>query len=337
MSGPVTRPVAVARRALALGAVVVAGLAAVRVGVAQAPIDFDAIAVRSFHVQGSVHMLVGAGGNVTVQFGDDGVLVVDTQYAQMVPKLLDEIRAVAGDRPIRYIVNTHVHGDHTGGNEAFHEAGRAIVAGNVAREVRDTGAAIIAHENVLLRMSVTPEGQTPIPGVALPSETFFGDEDQLFFNDEAIRFVHMPAAHTDGDILAFFRKSDVVSAGDVYVTTGYPFIDRARGGTIGGVLDGLNRIIAITVPRDKQEGGTMVIPGHGRISDEADVVEYRDMLTIIRDRVQEMADRKMTLEQVQAARPTSDYDGRYGSTEGFWTTDQFVEAVYVTLRPGGQR
>jgi len=325
-----------AGRVLVLMAVVAAGLTATHVGSAQAPIDFDAVDVRSFHVQGSVHMLVGAGGNVTVQFGDDGVLVVDTQYAQMVPKLLDAIRRLAGDRPIRYVVNTHVHGDHTGGNEAFHEAGRAIVAGNFAREVSDSGAAVIAHENVLLRMSVTPEGQAPMPAGALPSETFFGDEDQLFFNGEAIRLVHLPAAHTDGDILAFFRKSDVISAGDVYVTTGYPFIDRARGGTIGGVLDGLNRIIAITVPRDKQEGGTMVVPGHGRISDEADVVEYRDMLTIIRDRVQEMIDRKMTLEQVQAARPTSDYDGRYGSTEGFWTTDQFVEAVFATLQPGGQ-
>jgi len=325
------------RRVAVLSAVLAAGLAMAGAGAAQAPIDFDAVGVRSFHVQGSVYMLAGAGGNVTVQFGDDGVLVVDTQYAQMVPKLLDEIRRLAGDRPIRYVVNTHVHGDHTGGNLAFHEAGKAIVAGNFAREVSDTGAAIIAHENVLLRMSVTPEGQTPIPAGALPSETFFGEADELFFNGEAIRFVHMPAAHTDGDILAFFRRSDVVSAGDVYVTTGYPFIDRDRGGTIGGVLDGLNRIIGITVPRNKQEGGTMVIPGHGRISDEADVVEYRDMLTIIRDRVQEMADRGMTLEQVRAARPTSDYDGRYGSTEGFWTTDQFVEAVYTTLRPGGRR
>jgi glyoxylase-like metal-dependent hydrolase (beta-lactamase superfamily II) len=336
MSRPVVQLVIVARRALVLTAIVAAGVAAGRIGSAQAPVDFDAVDVRAFHVQGSVHMLVGAGGNVTVQVGDDGVLVVDTQYAQMVPKLLDAIRRLAGDRPIRYVVNTHVHGDHTGGNEAFHEAGQAIVAGNFAREDRDSGAAIIAHENVLLRMSVTPEGETPIPAGALPSETFFGDEDQLFFNGEAIRLVHMPAAHTDGDILAFFRKSDVVSAGDVYVTTAYPFIDRARGGTIGGVLDGLNRIIAITVPRDKQEGGTMVIPGHGRISDEADVVEYRDMLTIIRDRVQEMVDRRMTLEQVQAARPTSDYDGRYGSSEGFWTTDRFVEAVFATLQPGGR-
>jgi len=123
----------------------------------------------------------------------------------------------------------------------------------------------------------------------------------------------------------------VIATGDVYVNTSYPVIDTARGGTINGIIAGLNHIIEITVPRDKQEGGTMVIPGHGRIADEADVVEYRDMVTIIRDRVRDMTKKGMTLQQIKAAGPTSDYDGRYGATSGFWTTDNFVEAVYRTL------
>jgi glyoxylase-like metal-dependent hydrolase (beta-lactamase superfamily II) len=277
-------------------------------------------------------MLPGSGGNVTVQFGDDGVLVVDTQVAEMADKLLAEVARISGSRPIRYIVNTHMHPDHVGGNERFRRAGASIVAGNVAFDIRDSGgAAIIAHEHVQRRLIAPQPDGAPAALSGLPTETFFGNEDTLFFNGEAIELVHQPAAHTDGDVMVFFRKSDVISTGDIYTTTTYPFIDAANGGTIDGILAGVNRIIDMTVPRDKQEGGTMVIPGHGRISDEADVVEYRDMLTIIRDRVQEMMQKKWSLQQVRMARPTSDYDGRYGATSGSWTTDMFVEAVYRTL------
>jgi cyclase len=141
----------------------------------------------------------------------------------------------------------------------------------------------------------------------------------------------VPNAHTDGDILVFFRRSDVLATGDLFITTGYPYIDRASGGNINGYIQGLNKIIDITVPSNVNEGGTMVIPGLGRLTDEMDVVEYRDAITIIRDRIQAMVKKGMTLEQVRAAEPTLDFDPRYGATSGFWTTAQFVEAVYRDL------
>jgi glyoxylase-like metal-dependent hydrolase (beta-lactamase superfamily II) len=287
-------------------------------------------------VQGNVYMLAGAGGNVAVQVGDEGVLVVDTGLEASAAKVLAAIKKLAGDKPIRFVVNTHVHTDHTGGNATIKAAGQDIIAGNVALDVggdRATGAAIIAHENVLNRMSAPTGSQSPTPSSAWPTETFFNDENDLFFNDEPVQIFAQPSAHTDGDAMVFFRKSDVLATGDVFVTTSYPVIDVPRGGSINGILAGLNHIIDITVPRDKQEGGTMVIPGHGRICDEADVVDYRDMVTIIRDRIQKMVKDGMTLDRVKAARPTRDYDGRYGATAGNWTTDMFVEAVYRTLSP----
>jgi cyclase len=156
----------------------------------------------------------------------------------------------------------------------------------------------------------------------------------MYANGEAIQLFHQPSAHTDADSIVFFRRSDVVVTGDLFDLTGYPVIDAGKGGRFSGVIAGLNRIIDITVPRDWQEGGTMVIPGQGRLADESDVVEYRDMLTIIRDRIQDLIKKGMTLEQVQAARPTFEYDGRYGSATGSWTTKMFVEAAYRDLSQG---
>jgi glyoxylase-like metal-dependent hydrolase (beta-lactamase superfamily II) len=296
-------------------------------------------ALEVLKVQGNVYVVVGAGGNVVVQVGEEGVLVVDTGLEPSAGKVLETIKKLAGEKPIRFVINTHVHADHIGGNATIKAAGQAIIAGNVALDVggdRATGAAIIAHENVLNRMSAPTGSQSPTPSSAWPTETFFNDENDLFFNDESVQILAQPSAHTDGDAMIFFRKSDVLAAGDVFVTTSYPIIDVQRGGTINGIIAGLNHIIDITIPRDKQEGGTMVIPGHGRICDEADVVDYRDMVTIIRDRIEKMIKDGLSLERVKAARPTRDYDGRYGAATGAWTTDMFVEAVYRTLsQPAG--
>jgi len=275
-------------------------------------------------------MIVGAGGNTTVQIGDDGVLVVDTKLTAASGVLLDAIRQLSS-KPIRYVINTHWHPDHVGSNELIAKSGSTIAGGNVSGAITDAGegAAVIAHENVLARMS----GQDPPSAFeAWPTVTLFMPRKDIYFNGEAIEILHQPAAHTDGDSLVFFRRADVVSTGDVFTTTAYPVIRREDGGGIDGVIAALNRIIEITVPEEKQEGGTLVIPGHGRLSDEADVVEYRDMVTIIRDRIKSMLEMGMTLRQVQAAKPTADYDGRYGASNGLWTTEQFVAAAYESLQ-----
>src|SRR4029077_5306539 len=255
--------------------------AATRQGEAAPGVD-AAADVKSLHVQGNVWMLVSAGVNAAVQIGDEGVLVVDTMTEPLADKMLAEIRRLAGDKPIRYIINTHVHPDHTGGNEKVTAAGQSIVAGNFAGQVGQdaaNAATIIAHENVLNRMSAPVGAQAPRPFKSWPTDTFFVDDKDIYFNGEGVELVHVSAAHTDGDVMVWFRKSDVVVAGDLFITTTFPVIDVPLGGNLRGIIAGLNRIIEITIPRDKQEGGTYVIPGHGRLTDEADVVDYRDMVT----------------------------------------------------------
>jgi glyoxylase-like metal-dependent hydrolase (beta-lactamase superfamily II) len=283
--------------------------------------------IQAVHVQGNVHMLVGAGGNIIVQAGDEGVLVIDTGLAPRGDDVLAAIRRIS-DKPIRIVINTHVHADHTGANELIAASGRALggnAPGNSGLALQN--ARVLAHENVMKRMSAPSGEPSPRPFGAWPNETFFGEDKEIFFNDEAIQLIHQPG-HTDGDVLVFFRRSDVVASGDLFMTTTYPVIDAKSGGSVQGVIDGLNRLLDITIPKDKAEGGTYVVPGHGRLSDEADVVEYRDMVTIVRDRIQDFVSKGRTLTEVKTARPTRDYDGRYGATTGPWTTDMFIEAVY---------
>jgi glyoxylase-like metal-dependent hydrolase (beta-lactamase superfamily II) len=277
--------------------------------------SFDEVEIRVLPVQRNVYMLLGAGGNTTVQIGNDGVLVVDTQFAPLAPRILAAIRKLS-DKPIRIVINTHAHGDHTGGNEAMAKSGPLSVR-------------IMAHENVLKRM--TAPNQPRVSEASLPLSEYFTPSRDFFFNGEAVVLHHVPAAHTDGDSLVFFRGSDVVSVGDLFTPGSYPVIDLQNGGSVQGLIAGLNRILELTVPAKFQEGGTYVIPGHGRLCDEAEVVEYRDMVTIIRDRIQNLIKKGMTLDKVKAARPTRDYDTEYGTDTGFWTTEMFVEAVFRSL------
>jgi len=296
--------------------------------------NLDTGEIRVLPVQSSaqskVYMLLGPGGNTAVQVGPDGVLVVDSQYARSSERLLAEIKKLS-PKPIRYILNTSVEEAHTGGNEALSKAGSTITGGNVAGPNAGWPATIIAHENVLERMSAAAP-PAAIPSAGWPVDVYREQHKDLFFNGEAVQLFHQPAAHSDGDSIVFFRKSDVIATGDVFTPASYPVIDVARGGGINGIVGALNRVIDLAVPAEKQEGGTMVIPGHGRLCDEADLVEYRDMLTIIRDRIRDLVQKNMSLEQVKAARPTRDFDPLYGAVSGPWTTDMFVEAAYKSLK-----
>jgi cyclase len=284
-------------------------------------------------VQGNVYMIAGAGGNIAVQVGNEGVLVVDTGLAGTSDAVLAEIRKLS-DKPLQYILNTHFHPDHTGGNEALRKAGTTITGANVTGNLTDAavGAQIIAHLNVLDRMSAPTGAQSPTPPDAWPTDTeFIQNHKDLFFNDEVVQMLHQPAAHTDGDSLVWFRRSDVIATGDIFVTTSYPFIDVDHGGSIQGEIDALNNIIDITVPRHEEEGGTYVIPGHGRVCDEWEVVEYRDMVTIVRDRVQAAIKDGKTLAQIKDSHLTRDWDARYDTKTPYGGASQFIEAAYRSL------
>jgi len=283
-------------------------------------------------VQGNVYMLVGAGANITVQIGSQGILLVDTGSAESSEKVLAEIGKLSKGR-LRFIINTSADADHTGGNPVIRKAGVTItganVVGNIGSSARE-GAALIAHENVLKRLSAPTGAKAVMPFDGWPTETYVKGQDEVYFNDESLQIIYQPSAHTDGDSIVYFRRSDVISAGDLFLTTGYPVINLERGGSVQGLIAGLNRILELAIPKHDEEGGTYVIPGHGRLCDEADVVEYRDMVTIVRDRVQNLIKKGMTLEQIKAAGLTRDYDPRYETPA--YTKDMFVEAVYKSLR-----
>jgi glyoxylase-like metal-dependent hydrolase (beta-lactamase superfamily II) len=239
---------------------------------------------------------------------------------------------------IRYIINTSVAPEHVGANEKLASSGGVVRAGGFGfgGAVPDLGrkATIVANENVLNRMSVPGAKGTPAPEGAWPTETYFDEFHKLseYVNGEGVVLYHAPAANTDGDSFVFFRRSEVISAGNLFSTVSYPLIDVAKGGSIQGVIDGLNHILDVAVAEYRAQGGTWVIPGRGRLSDTADVASYRNMLTMVRDRVRDLKKKGMTLQQVKAARPTLDFDGRYGSTTGAWTTEMFLDAVYNSLQ-----
>jgi cyclase len=285
------------------------------------PQNFDNVEIHVEPVQRNIYLLVGAGGNTTVQVGPDGVLLVDTQFAPLAPKLMAAIHKLSPG-PLRYIINTHVHSDHVDGNAAI-----AKLAGSDPV----LPLKIIAQENVLNRLTSPAAGQPRFPEAGLPIDEYGTPTKNLHFNGEAIVIYHEPNAHTDGDSLVLFRGSDVISTGDIFTPDSYPFIDIARGGSVQGEILALNHILQLAVPAKTQEGGTYVIPGHGRICDDADVVEFRDMVVIVRDRIRSMVQKGMTLEQVKTSRPTLDYDTEYVTPTSFVTADRFVEAVYKSL------
>ena len=305
------------------------GLGICGAGAAQQPQNFDAVQIQAIPVRDNVYMLVGSGGNITMQVGADGILIVDTQYAPLSEKIVAAIRAIS-PKPIHYIVNTHHHGDHTGGNVGLRAAGNTVSGGNMAGAIRDSGvgAAIVAHENVLVRLS-SATGPQALASAGWPTSTFFGDKKELYYNGEGIEIIHLPAAHTDGDSIVFFRRSDVIAAGDVYVTTSYPFIDTASGGSYQGFVSALERLVDIIIPVYGQDGGTLVVPGHGRVSNLGDVLNYREMVIVVGDRIKSMIEGGMTLDQVKAAKPTVDYDPVYGTRAG--AADRFIEATYQSL------
>jgi glyoxylase-like metal-dependent hydrolase (beta-lactamase superfamily II) len=296
-------------------------------------------------VRGHIYLLAGAGANITLSVGPDGVFMVDGGSPQMTDKVIAAVKQLSIDlaregqplhsypppKPIRYLANTTISPEHTGGNVKIAEAGKTFTGGNVAADLNsgfaNDDAAILSTEKAMLRLV-----EAKMPGNGQPTETYVRDNMKLshFFNGEGIELFHMPGATTDGDSVVYFRGSDVIATGDIFDMTSFPYIDMAKEGSIQGILAALNRLDDMAEAEFRSEGGTLFIPGHGRIGDLADLAYYRDMVTIIRDRVQWMMKKDMSLAQIKAAKPTEDWDGRFGKNPN-WTPDMFVDAIYKGL------
>jgi glyoxylase-like metal-dependent hydrolase (beta-lactamase superfamily II) len=292
--------------------------------------------IEVVQIRPNFHVIGGAGGNIVVQIGPEGVVLVDSGSAAMADDVLAAIRRLT-PLPIRYIISTSMDADHVGGNEKLSKAGLSILPGAVAAGsglnddlVSNFGAAsILAHENVLSRMTAAGG-----PSAMWPTKTFAYRMYSMYLNGEGIQVIHQPAAHTDGDTIVFFRRGDVIATGDIIDTTRFPFVDVKRGGTFQGVLDALNRLLELSihnVPLLWREDRTFLVPGHGHVYDKLDLLEYRDAMTVVRDRVQDLIDQGRTLAQVKAANPTLGYRSQYGTDAGPWTTDMFVEVIYNEL------
>jgi glyoxylase-like metal-dependent hydrolase (beta-lactamase superfamily II) len=299
---------------------------------AQTPetLDIGTANIHVLHVRGNIYMLIGAGCNITVDVGDRYIIVVDTGLPQFADEVVATIHKIS-KLPIMFIANTTSDADHTGGNAKLYAAGGALpnaTTGFAREDEKDLtrlhllpGGTIITTFNASGRTKEQAGMQTAVT---------FGREGFKLYDAEPVIFYNMGKAHTDGDSMVFFRSSDVISAGELYTTTGYPVIETENGGSIDGYLDSLNDLLALLVPKEKEEGGTYVIPGHGYLSDRADVANYRDMVTVIRARIADMIRKGMTLQQVMAAKPTMDYDGIYGVEGG----RKFTEVVYGDLAKG---
>ena len=328
-------PAATAACAFALAAIIIGSPG--RPAIAQqAGTGLDLVQIRdNFWVIG------GAGGNIVMQTGPHGVILVDSGTTEMADRVLATIRRVT-DLPIRYVINTSMDADHVGGNETLSKAGLTILAGALAAGaglgddlVTNSGAAsVLAHENALTRMSAPTGQQPPVPFALWPTKTFAYDRYSMYLNGEGIQVIHQPAAHTDGDTIVFFRRADVIATGDIIDTTRFPFIDVARGGTVQGELDALNRLMQMSIhnlPLQWTPDRTLMVPGHGHVYDKLDLLEYRDAITVVRDRVADLISQGQTLAQVKSANPALGYRSQYGTDTGPWTTDMFVEVIYNEL------
>jgi cyclase len=275
--------------------------------------NFDTVQVRTIKAGEGVYMLTGLGGNIGVSAGGDGVILVDDQYAPLTARIKTAVAAI-NPGPIRFLLNTHWHFDHTGGNENFGKG----------------GVVIVAHENVRRRMSVeqfmTSFAQT-IPGSpagALPVVTF-SDAVTFYYNGDSITAFHVPPAHTDGDVIVWFRHANVVHMGDTFFNGRYPLVDLASGGSIEGLIGAADRVLAMA------DAGTTIIPGHGPLGDRAALQAYRTMLVTVRGRIKQAVAAGRTLEQVLAAKPTAEFDAVWGN--GRITPALFVEILYKNLHP----
>ena len=286
-------------------------------------------------------MIAGAGGNIGVQIGSDGIVLVNAGTEAASDQVLAALRKLT-PLPIRYVIDTNADADFVGGNARLAKAGQTIFTnllggggGGLAQAMTNGGAAqIVAHDSVMRRMSAPTGKASPFPVDAWPTEAFYPKRWTARMNDEGFEVLYQPAAHSDADSLVLFRGSDVVVAGDILDKNRFPVIDLANGGSIQGEIDALNQLIELTIaptPYIYKGVGTYVIPGHGRLCEQMEVVDYRDMVVTVRDVIADMIKQGMTLDQIKAARPALAYEPQYGSQTGPWTTNAFVEAVYKSL------
>ncbi len=295
--------------------------------------DLDVVRVRP-----NLYMIAGAGGNIAVQIGSDGVVLVDAGKEGASDQVIAALKKLT-PLPVRYIVNTGADADHVGGNAKLAAAGQTIftnVLGNpdMAKAMTNGGAAsILAHVSILQRMSASTGKTAAFPQESWPTEAFYQKRKSIRMNEEGIEILYQPNAHSAADSFVMFRGSDVVVAGDILDKTRFPVIDLANGGSIQGEIDALNKLIELTIapiPFIYKGAGTYVIPGHGRLCEQMEVVDYRDMVVTVRDVVADMIERGMTLDQIKAASPAKPYETQYGKLPG--VTSAFIESIYKSLK-----